>query len=79
MLKEHFLVRHELALNVNPFTDFDVEGATEDFLFVNENSDDEDNFIDTWFIDTWSIGFRFIKVSCFHFEKKAKFQNLFNV
>ena len=45
MLKEQFLVRHELSLNVNPFTDSDLKNATEDFILVDK-SDDEDGFID---------------------------------
>ena len=45
MLKEKLLVRHQLLLNVNPFTDLDVKDATEDFLLIDE-SDDEDDFID---------------------------------
>ena len=47
MLKEKLLVRHELSLNVNPFTDLDVEDATEDFVLIDE-SDDEDGFIDIY-------------------------------
>ena len=32
MLKEQLVVRHKLSLNANPFTDSDVEDATEDFM-----------------------------------------------
>ena len=46
MLKKQLLVRHELSLNVNPFTDSDMEGATEILFMVVDESDDEDNFSD---------------------------------
>ena len=49
MLKEQLLVRHELSLNVNPFTDSDVEDTTEDFVLIDE-SDNEDSVIDIWSI-----------------------------
>ena len=34
-------MRHELSLNVNPFTDSDVEDGTEDLALLDER-DDED-------------------------------------
>ena len=33
-------MRHELSLNVKPFTDSDVEDATEDFMLVDESDND---------------------------------------
>ena len=47
MLREQLLVRHELSLNVNPFTDSDVEDGTKDFMLVDE-IDDKDVFIDVF-------------------------------
>lgn len=35
MLREQLLVRHELSLNVNSFTDSDVEDGTKDFMSVD--------------------------------------------
>ena len=49
MLGEQVLVRHELSLNVNPFTDSDVEDGTKDFMLVDE-IDDTDFFIDIYSI-----------------------------
>ena len=49
MLGEQLLVRHELSLNVNPFTDSDVEDGTKDFMLMDE-IDDKDVFIDIYSI-----------------------------
>ena len=46
MLKKLLLVRHELSLKVNPFTDSDMEGATETLFMIVDESDDKDNFSD---------------------------------
>ena len=42
MLKEQLLVRDELSLIVNPFIDSDVEVPTEDFMSVDESTDEDD-------------------------------------
>ena len=38
-------MRDKLPFHVNPFIDSDMEDATEDFMLVDKN-DDEDDFMD---------------------------------